>query len=1240
MLEIKTKVNDDMEEIDVKVEKIIKEMGEKKDISIEKDLINIYIYIIKCIQCIDKNLKEEEYIRNKKIKDEKEMLLSMYYKWEQKLNKELTKLETEQRGKFKEYMYAVKMKQNMFSYNTKTLMQEYMTAYLQLLELEQIKPFLKYKGRVCQEEFKQIFNKNSVWRNKNVKIYYDSHLLNYEEIFHEVDASKALLEIGNEVALSSEDLANLKPGEMADTIDEYVNNNYLAKKDGRLRCINKFLEIEQVIECCRKRCLEIKDKFLKKNEEGIKEVINDTEQCLKKYEYEMDKVYEKLEHEIERFEKQQLNEINDLNRKYEEFIRTKIDEKDYFECKCHSVLNEYIKPHECSSMYNIHLNSYVDVAEYKCPSNISEDVLLGWLQVNCEREHFNNSLKEILGQDYNCYYRFDKFNLPYVVRFDERFNMLLEMKSENARVKNIIRNILLKILMTNSPRKVNLTLFDTIESGETFAMFTRIVSPDDRTNKIINGQIWTQQKDMQEKLEVTVSHISNVVQRCLQGKYEDVLTYNMAAKQNAEPYNILTIMDFPANFNEQMLKNLERIVVNGAKCGVFTIIIKNKNEMEKLDSRLRPLAEEICNLLNKWHIDKEQIKFEREGKIIEEFSLNLEQMPEGDELDKILLTLKEGIKNADKIMIEYDDSITIDNNEMMRGSTLKGIRVPIGVYGVDETQYLTLGVGGAQHALIAGQTGSGKSSLLHTIITSSLQQYSEDELNIYLVDFKRGVEFKLYANYILPVFKVIAVESEKEFGFNVLEHLDREQKIRADLFKKNKDVSDIEEYRNTTKKAMPRILVIIDEFHELFSSESDTFSKKAAVYLERVVRQGRAFGIHIILASQSLSNISGINKAVLDQISVRIALKCSSTDANMLLEDGENIIKQIAIDDPGKAIYNSEGGNKTVNTEFRALYLQPEKHKTLLEEISSKTENKDFSSTRILLNNVEDNPNNIFNRFNEMKDIEKFKGHPLFLGETVSITNNMNIEFENEKASNLLIVGSDDEKARNMFVFSVLSLCISSWLKNGRKAPKQPIVYLMNFKPLEDSYFKDMLELEGTLLNKYVRYSSFRDSEKEIVELYEHLQSRNGTEESEFLLVYGLQNANVLKNDSVAVQRQELMRGLPSFLGGNEEQKSTYQMFEDIMIYGPQSGVHSIIWHDNYTALDVSERTLISYFDMRIGFNMSKDEYSQFVNENNLEVLNDNNAIYYNRIRYNQRFRPYQAPDEDWMRKICGLIEN
>ena len=109
-------------------------------------------------------------------------------------------------------------------------------------------------------------------------------------------------------------------------------------------------------------------------------------------------------------------------------------------------------------------------------------------------------------------------------------------------------------------------------------------------------------------------------------------------------------------------------------------------------------------------------------------------------------------------------------------------------------QHLDLGKGTSQHVLISGKTGSGKSTLLHVLITNLALRYSPDEIALYLVDFKKGVEFKAYARHALPHARVIAVESEREFGLSVLQHLDGELRRRGDLFRKL-GVQDLKGYR-------------------------------------------------------------------------------------------------------------------------------------------------------------------------------------------------------------------------------------------------------------------------------------------------------------------------------------------------------------------------------------------------------------------------------------------------------------
>ncbi|MFR4145455.1 MAG: hypothetical protein ACLT1J_03330 [Mediterraneibacter gnavus] len=94
----------------------------------------------------------------------------------------------------------------------------------------------------------------------------------------------------------------------------------------------------------------------------------------------------------------------------------------------------------------------------------------------------------------------------------------------------------MRLFMMLPPGKVNFTFIDPVSLGESFAMFTRLVNVDDRTSEVINGKIWSSPSDIEDKLRIMTDHISNVTQRCLQGKYNNIYEYNKVAEQNAEAY--------------------------------------------------------------------------------------------------------------------------------------------------------------------------------------------------------------------------------------------------------------------------------------------------------------------------------------------------------------------------------------------------------------------------------------------------------------------------------------------------------------------------------------------------------------------------------------------------------------------------------------------------------------------------------------------------------------------------------
>src|SRR5208337_4041979 len=132
----------------------------------------------------------------------------------------------------------------------------------------------------------------------------------------------------------------------------------------------------------------------------------------------------------------------------------------------------------------------------------------------------------------------------------------------------------------------------------------------------------------------------------------------------------------------------------------------------------------------------------------------------------------------------------------------------------------------------------------------------------------KGVEFKCYATKRLPHAKVVAIESDREFALSVLQRVDDELRRRGDMFRKL-GAQDIPGYKRAGgAEPMPRTLLIIDEFQEFFV-EDDPIAQTASLLFDRIVRQGRAFGIHALLGSQTLGGAYTLARATLGQMVIR-----------------------------------------------------------------------------------------------------------------------------------------------------------------------------------------------------------------------------------------------------------------------------------------------------------------------------------------------------------------------------------
>lgn len=190
---------------------------------------------------------------------------------------------------------------------------------------------------------------------------------------------------------------------------------------------------------------------------------------------------------------------------------------------------------------------------------------------------------------------------------------------------------------------------------------------------------------------------------------------------------------------------------------------------------------------------------------------------------------------------------------------------------------LALNIASLPHLMVAGASGSGKSSLLHTIVCSLLMRTTPEELRLLLVDLKR-TELGRYDG--IPHLVSPPVD-EADRAIGALENLASEIERREALLAK-RGVQDLDAYNRVAAEKLPRILCVVDEFAELMLQSS----KRVETAVVRIGQLGRACGVHLVLATQSPHQqvFSGLIKA---NVPARIALRVTSgTHSRVALDQG------------------------------------------------------------------------------------------------------------------------------------------------------------------------------------------------------------------------------------------------------------------------------------------------------------------------------------------------------------------
>ncbi len=850
------------------------------------------------------------------------------------------------------------------------------------------------------------------------------------------------------------------------------------------------------------------------------------------------------------------------------------------------------------------------------------------------------------------------FELPGLLNFPRDTSILVEHDAAGREpALEFVRAILLRLLTHIAPGRVQFTLIDPMGLGQSFSALMHLADFDEL---LINNRIWTEATQIRDQLQKITEHMESVFQTYLRSEFETIEQYNAAAGEVAEPYHFVVVAGFPHSFTEEAARALTSILTSGPRCGVHAIVTWSPDQTS-------PRSFDVNNLRNccsQFHVAKGLVQpgMSPSSRTVEKpkilpgqdildskpstptvteptenfLEFSALAPPESAEYVSLVRAVGEQSRNARRVEVSFN-RIAPKPDAVWTSRSADGIDLPIGRAGAARLQFMRLGRGTSQHVLVAGKTGSGKSTLLHILITNLSLHYSPDEVQFYLIDFKKGVEFRTYAANKLPHARVVAIESDREFGLSVLERLDEVLQERGELFRV-RGVQDVPSFRKQfPNEKMPRLLLLIDEFQEFFTSE-DRVSSKAALLMDRLIRQGRAFGIHVLLGSQTLGGAYSLARSTLGQVAVRIALQCSESDAHLILSEENGAARQLTR--PGEAIYNDANGMVEGNHPFQIAWLDEEKRESMIHEMTQRPDYADKAPSRMIVfeGNVaptidECEPLNAWINNRAASTRTSVDGVPAWIGDPVAISEPMCIRFQRSGGQNALIVGQEGDLADSILASTILSICAGP--AGGGESGSARLVLLHDGKDLASQ------ENFSSTFTKSIapRFSlrSASEADAVVAELSAELATREAAGAGTNLpaIILAVRNIGQFRS----LRRDEDDFGMSGF--GAAKSATPASQLGDLIRKGPLVGIHVIVWSDTFSnAMRWLSNSLLREFDSRIAFRLNQTDSSSLIDTPAAATLSPGRAILYrDQTGAADRFRPFSWPSQQWLTTVPAASE-
>lgn len=537
---------------------------------------------------------------------------------------------------------------------------------------------------------------------------------------------------------------------------------------------------------------------------------------------------------------------------------------------------------------------------------------------------------------------------------------------EHEKDGQFLREMLMRLLSSAPLVQLEVILVDALSLGGIFNLARRLL---DKNNDFIYQQrILTESKEIEEALKHLYEYLKANLQEKLAG-FRDFAHYNENAKDRL-PLKVLFLSGVDA-LSKDALYYLEKIMRFGSKNGVLSFVNLESEKNNQSAEDLKRYAEFF----------KDRTSFEclkyLSVEVINDHGIQSQHMQDFATKIKAYYEQKKQVKRELKDLQK--------EQKFWTESSQSKVSVPVG-WDINHKE-VCFEIGNAQnHTLICGRSGSGKSNFLHVLIQNLAFYYAPNEIQLFLLDYKEGVEFNAYTDPILEHARLVSVASSVGYGMSFLSWLCKEMQKRAELFKQFK-VKDLSDYRKHEK--MARLIVVVDEFQVLFSDKSKGSVERS---LNTLLKKGRSYGVHLVLATQTMRG-TDINPSFKAQIANRIALPMDAEYSSSVLGDDAacELVRP-------EGIFNNNGGHKKYHTKM-SIPKAPDDFKPFIKKI-----HRDFNQR-----NLAPIEHKIYNGETALKMPNTLKTNEmrLHLGKKVDYEQkDLIVEFESNE-SHLLVVSQD-----------------------------------------------------------------------------------------------------------------------------------------------------------------------------------------------------------------------------------------